>query len=918
MYSKPSSLSFNPIHVVNKAIASSIILCAFSFTSVVTIAQDIDPAMLAQFQSMPKAQQEALAKQYGVDLSTINRSGSKTKTPLAQEGVPLQQRAKQDFNSNGFSSGNAELFNQWLMQQQLDQANSNGNDNLTRYGMELFNQEVSTFAPTDNAQVPSDYLLGIGDELVVQFFGKESQELILEVNRDGQINMPRLGNINVAGLLFTDATALIKDKVSNSLIGVNAAVSMGRMRVINIFMSGEVKIPGAYSVSALTTITQALFQARGLTDIGSLRNVQVKRQGIIVARFDVYDLLLRGNSSQDIRLRSGDVIFVPTYDALVEVSGEVKRPMLYEVANNENIADVLAMAGGITSSALNSQIVLVQRSATNDLPQVVNIQLDNPKQVATRLVDGDKVKVLPLSEAVTNAVTVKGAVVRAGDFGWYQGIRVSDIISDIRRDLDKTADLEYSIIVREKNARLDVEVIQFSLVDALLNKGSIADPVLSMHDQILIFDNVSTTSFDQQKGLLDVNVDNNEPVVDFVNTNSQSLVNDEVTQSQTFAKQYNAQHRDKNNSQTFDEDDDKKIFTENSREVMLAPILEKLRSQAREGSPVQLVSVSGAVKSPGQYPISGEYTAENLINAAGGFKDSAFLQSVELRRITEQGDGSIQAQYQQYDLSSQIKLSSLLMQSRDNLNVRENVDWNPEDSIEISGEVRFPGTYLIRSGETLNEVLQRAGGIDSQAFVNGAIFTRQTIADLESERAKEFAQTVRRDYASSILTEEANNSTFEEIFAITSQLEEFEGQGRLLIDLNGALAGDENANITLMDGDKLFIPKRANTITIVGEVRRQGSHSYQHSLDINDYLALSAGMTKRADDAAMYIVKANGAVVIPNTSLTSFSEADANLQPGDTIVVPVDAQYKDSIPFWRDVTQIIYQGTVAIAAIAAL
>jgi polysaccharide export outer membrane protein len=121
-----------------------------------------------------------------------------------------------------------------------------------------------------------------------------------------------------------------------------------------------------------------------------------------------------------------------------------------------------------------------------------------------------------------------------------------------------------------------------------------------------------------------------------------------------------------------------------------------------------------------------------------------------------------------------------------------------------------------------------------------------------------------------------------------------------------------------MDGDKLFVPKLSNTITIVGEVRRQGSHSFQQSLDINDYLALSAGLTKRADDAAMYIVKANGAVVIPNTSLTSFTQADANLQAGDTIVVPVDAQYKDSIPFWRDVTQIIYQGTVAIAAIAAL
>ena len=868
MHSQPSIHFFRLINTFGKAITASFVLSTLTFTSVGISAQGIDPAMLAQIKSMPKAQQAALAKQYGIDLNSVNRTGTSTKTPLAQQGEPLQQRTNQGFIYNDESANDREtLFNQWLMQQQTNQSQLDKDDSLPRYGMDLFNQDVSTFAPTDNAQVPSDYILGIGDELVVQFFGKESQELILEVNRDGQINMPRLGNINVAGLLFTDATALIKDKVANSLIGVNAVVSMGRLRVINVFMAGEVKIPGAYSVSALTTISQALFQANGLTEIGSLRNVQVKRQGKIVATFDVYELLLRGNSTQDIRLQSGDVVFVPTYEALVEISGEVKRPMLYELANNENITDAVAMAGGITSSALNSQIMLVQRSTNNNLAQVVSIQLDDPKQVATRLVDGDQIKVLPLSEALTNSISIKGAIVRPGNYGWYQGLRVSDIISDIRQDLDKTADLEYSIIVREKNAQLDIEVIQFSLVDALLNKGSVDDPILSMHDQIIVFNNVSTTTFDQQK-------------------NSQESGVDQVTI--------------------------------NSRDTLLDPILDKLRSQAKEGAPVQIASISGAVKSPGQYPISGQYTIGDLIDAAGGFKDSAFLQSVELRRITEQADGNIKAQYQEYDASSSSKLSSIIVQSRDNLNVRENIDWNPEDSIEISGEVKFPGTYLIRSGETINDVLQRAGGIDTLAFVDGAIFTRQTIADLESQRAKEFAQTVRRDYASSILTEEVNNSTFEEIFSITNQLEEFEGQGRLLIDLGGALAGDENANITLMDGDKLFIPKRANTITIVGEVRRQGSHSYQQSLDIDDYLALSAGMTKRADDTAIYIVKANGSVVLPNTSLTSFSQADARLQPGDTIVIPVNGQYKDSIPFWRDITQIIYQGTVAIAAVAAL
>ena len=907
---------FQMIQRFSKVLLFKSILISPLVITMVVIAQAIDPAMLAQIQSLPKAQQQALAKQYGIDLNSINRSVGSIKTPLAQQGEQLQQRST--------SSSNDMLLNKLLLEHQNQQFTNNQTskkDQVPRYGMHLFDQALTTFAPTDNAQVPNDYLLGVGDELIVQFFGTESQELLLEVNRDGQINMPRFGNITVAGLLFRDATALIQDKVKSSLIGVNAVISMGRLRLINVFMAGEVKIPGAYSVSALTTISQALFQAKGLSDIGSLRDVQVKRHGKVVANFDVYELLLHGNSAQDIRLQSGDVVFVPTYKALVEVSGEVKRPMQYEIAANETILDAINMAGGLTSSALNSQVVLVQRSSENALPQVVNINLNDTLQVQTQLVDGDKITAMPLSDAVTNSVSIKGAVVRAGDYGWYHGIRISDIISNIRRDIDKTADLEYSIIVREKNARLDIEVLQFSLVDALLNKGSDLDPELAMHDQVLVFDNVGTTSFDEQKDQLQ----DESMLMELsgVNSNDSSEqdtieLNKKTTQAQTFAKQYNQQQRQINNIQTFEEDEDNKQFSVNSREALLAPILEKLKAQAREGSPVQLVSVSGAVKSPGQYPINGIYTAESLINAAGGFKDSAFLQSVELRRISENADGSINAKYQQYDLSNSDKLSLLALQSRDNLNVRENVDWNPEDSIELTGEVRFPGTYLIRPGETLNEVLLRAGGLESQAFANAAIFTRKSIADLESERAKEFASTVRRDYASSILTEEVNETTFEEIFAITSQLEEFEGQGRLLINLNGALAGNEDANITLMDGDKLHIPKRANTITIVGEVRRQGSHTYQQSLELNDYLALSAGLTKRADDSAMYIVKANGAVVIPNTSLTSFSQADANLQPGDTIVIPVDAQYKDSIPFWRDVTQIIYQGTVAIAAIVAL
>ena len=866
------------------------------------VAQNIDPAMLAKFQQLPKSQQQALAKQYGIDLNSITNGGTNSRTPLAQIGEPLTQRSLD--NDLSLSQG-LSPFDGMFNNEQINE----DEDELQRYGMQLFDQNVSTFAPTDNAQVPNDYRLGIGDELVVQYIGKESDELILEVNRDGQIQLPRLGHLSIAGMLFTEASSLIQDRVSNGLIGVNAVVSMGRLRVINVFMAGEVKVPGAYSVSALTTISQALFQAGGISDIGTLRDVQVKRQGKVVASFDVYDLLLSGNSTNDVRLRSGDVVFVPTYTALVEVSGEVKRPMLYELTSTETITDALSMAGGLKSNALDSTIILTKRSETNDLPEVKNISLLNNDESDVVLSDGDRIVAQSLSNALTNSVSIEGAVVRSGDFGWYEGIRVSDLITDIRRDLETTADLEYAIIVREKNARLDIEIVQFSLIDALLNSGTDADPILNMHDKIMVFDNVSTTAFDQEKS----EERSSKPM------NDVNLKGDDET---SFAARFNEAQKNRrqmqNDVEAFEENESQKTYSKNSREILLVPIIDKLKSQAREGSPVQLASISGAVKSPGQYPINTNFTANDLVKAAGGFKDSAFLRSVELRRITETDSGAINASYQQYNLSAPDTLSDLTILSRDNLNVRENADWSPEDTIEITGEVKFPGTYLISEGETLRDVLLRAGGLDDNAFADAAVFTRETIAELEAQRAKEFAQTVRRDYASSVLTEEENSATFEEVYAITQQLEEFKGQGRLLIDLNSAIAGEVDANITLVDGDKLHVPKRSSTVTIVGEVRRQGSHSFQQALDLDDYITLGAGMTKRADDAGIYIVKANGSVVIPNTSLTSFNQSNTQLQPGDTIVVPVNAQYKDSVPFWRDVTQIIYQGTVAIAAIAAL
>ncbi|MFT6519776.1 MAG: polysaccharide export outer membrane protein [Candidatus Azotimanducaceae bacterium] len=205
------------------------------------------------------------------------------------------------------------------------------------------------------------------------------------------------------------------------------------------------------------------------------------------------------------------------------------------------------------------------------------------------------------------------------------------------------------------------------------------------------------------------------------------------------------------------------------------------------------------------------------------------------------------------------------------------------------------------------------------AFSGGAIFTRLEVAELEKLRAKEFATSLRNGFAASLLTLEVKTADFEEIVEVANVLEEYEGIGRLVIDLGRALAGDQIADLEVVDGDKLVIPGKNSTVTVVGEVRRQGTHAFQRNFDLDDYVSLSAGLTSRADDKAVYIVKANGSVTVPKkASWVSFRASRQTLEPGDSIVVPIDSDYKDSTTFWRDITQIIYQGAIAIVAVVAL
>jgi polysaccharide export outer membrane protein len=833
------------------------------FLSMGVSAQTVSPQMIQQLQSMPPAQQEAMAKQYGIDLDQVlGRRGAKgANTVIAAPGEQLEQRTLGYTDLE--SQQNYRLFQEKFAEFEKSLIEEKGE--VQRYGVSLFDKEVSTFAPTDDASVPDNYRLGAGDQLAIQLFGSESDQYDLQITRDGQVSFPKLGPITVAGLTYEDARELIQSRVKDQIIGAQATISIGRLRAINIFMAGEVAVPGAYSVSALTTITQALFQAGGIGDIGSLRNIQVKRNGLTVETFDVYQLLLKGDASGDVRLQSGDVVFVPPYAGIVDVEGAVKRPMIYEFIDGESIADAVSMAGGLNQDAYSAAIAVVSKAIGKSLPGAKNIDLTQAERVSTGLRDGDKIRVPQSTGNLENAVTLKGAVVRPGVYGWVVGQRISDILSSIPSDLKPYADLGYALVVRQKNAQLDIEVIQTNLSSALNGEGSQDNILTRPRDQIIVFSQASVTD------------------ITTVDADAEA----EITSSQRLA--------------------------------LLRPIIEKLKSQARSGEPVQTISISGAVKSPGDYPLSRDDTVATLIAAGGGLQDSVYLDSAELRRLYLGQSNEILSRYIDLNLTTELMSSSgTVLQSRDHLYVRSLPDWNPTNAVTVEGEVLFPGSYRIRKNETLTDVIERAGGLTASAFYEGAVFTRESVAEQESLRSKEFAESIIRDFASSQLTKEDNTIGINEVKAIADILEKFEGAGRLLVDVGAAMSGDSVANITLEDGDALTIPPRVSTVTVVGEIRRPGTHSFQAGLDLEDYLGLSAGLTSRADDKELYIVRADGSVLRPTKSWSLFAGGNTSLNPGDTIVVPINAGYTDNLTLWREITQTIFNTTAGFASMIAV
>ena len=303
--------------------------------------------------------------------------------------------------------------------------------NIYQFGYDLFRQPPSTFAPADRVPVGPDYVLGPGDELRITIWGNIEGQWNVVVDRDGKISLPKVGIIGVTGLTYGEFKETLNKELSKYYTNYQMNVSMGPLRTIRVYIVGNASRPGAYTVSSLSTLVNSLFEAGGPSKTGTMRNIDVKRNGKNVVQFDMYDFLLKGNKTKDVRLMPEDVIFIPPVGPLAGIAGNVRNPAIYELKGETRLLDLIGMAGGLTGMAFRGR-VQVQRIENNEFRTIFEGDLIDIEKTAEKnfaLKDGDLVKVFAVVD-LKNTITITGAVANPGDFGVASGVtQVSDVIA---------------------------------------------------------------------------------------------------------------------------------------------------------------------------------------------------------------------------------------------------------------------------------------------------------------------------------------------------------------------------------------------------------------------------------------------------------------------------------------------------------
>lgn len=757
---------------------------------------------------------------------------------------------------------------------------------LRLYGYNLFDNPNS-YSAVQAAPVPAGYVLGPGDQLSVQVTGLVDISDRLVIDRDGRVNVPKVGPLTLAGVPFSDAEKVFTAHLGKVYRNFTVHLTMGRLRSIEVFLVGQARNPGKHLVSGMSSLINALFETGGPNSNGSLRSIEVRRMGKVVASVDMYAFLAKGDNTSDVPLLAGDIIFIPPAGARAAILGTVNAPAIYELRGKETINDVLSMTGGLPTLAAPQKAQLERVDASRDIARYVKDFALNQEGLNLELKAGDILTVFQISPQISNVVTLQGNVASPLRYTFKDGMRISDLLSDKRLLIPGSywlkinhgattgnysrpeVNLDYATIQRLDPLTLRTRTVAFNLSKAIA-KDKVEDLELMSGDIVTVYR-------PDQAGA--------------ETENSVSITGEVVGGTRRFVWRPNFAIKD--------------IIPSGQWLIDYYSYWQRASGESlRNNINWDYAQVIRRVPAD----LSSKAITFNLGNAVlrGSTEDNIKL---------EPGD--------QIALFTTAQLAVPLEKRF--------------QSVTVSGEVSVPGKYQLLPGETLPQLIKRVGGLTPQAYLFGLEVNRESVRTRQQENLGTLIRRLESQSQSQSGFIAANRAGTDPVAAAAivqqqqlslrlqiDRLKALKSNGRVSLELDprGQSLADL-PDLPLEDGDQVVVPSKPGFVAAFGSVNNENVFIYKPGKTVGDVIK-SAGLTDDAEPSQAFVLRADGSIIARADRGGFFGGSFESLamMPGDTLVVPAqmdrETRYNAIIRGFKDWTQILSNLGLGVAALHSL
>jgi protein involved in polysaccharide export with SLBB domain len=745
---------------------------------------------------------------------------------------------------------------------------------LPIYGANLFRRVPSTFAPLNMTPVPSDYVIGPGDELRVRVWGQVSFQANLQVDRAGEVYLPQVGPVHVAGLPFSDLDGHLRQAIGRVYRNFDLTADVGQIRAIQVYVAGQARRPGVYTVSSLSTLVDALFASGGPSIQGSMRHIQLRRGADVVTDFDLYNLLVHGDKSKDVKLLPGDVIFIPAVGAEVAITGSVRTPAIYELREGDSLDGLIEDAGGVSTIAAEARVSIERISDHHDR-FAMEVAYD-ASGLKTALAAGDLVHVYSIVPQYRNTVTLRGNIANPGRFAWHAGMHVSDLIPD-----------KDSLITRNywwKRAQFGLPAPDFEPIPSFANMRQPTDG--------------NSVTLRSQGG-----TNGNSG---YVNQQGQYVLRQQSRSggsSDAYANGLNNSSGSSDNQQSSTPDgmgqSPNDLQGQYGAEAGQYGLQQNQRLNAQQrGSNSSLAEQQGALNNYGPPPaqrtevrkfapeIDWDYA---VIQRQDPDTLKTTLISFDLGKLVQQHDSSQDIELQAGDVISIFSEADIRVPIAQQTKL-----------VTLSGEFVHSGVYSVQPGETFQHLVARAGGLTPNAYLFGSEYTRESTRAMQQARIDEYVQNLSMEIQRSNMAVAASATGTAQDAAtdasaqaseqnLLMNLRQIRATGRIVLTFAPTSSGASNLpDIAMEDGDHFSVPSVPATVNVVGAVYDQNSFLFATGHRVGEYLGFAGGPNRDADYKHAFLIRADGEVVSSDMGKGLWSDKFKNVRvyPGDSIVVP--------------------------------